>query len=156
MTCSRDFPPATPINNPGSAELSAALIRFVTDGLVATLEFYRAGQLPPHRFAWELTKRTDTLAELCPASRAVTRLRWLQRSINNPHTEHTELAAGGRAELSTDEQNRLTVTLASLRATSATATRTARATPPAKTSRWPHRSVDHNRTETAIGVSPTV
>jgi hypothetical protein len=112
MTCSRDFQPATPTNNPSSAELSAALIRFVADGLVATVDSYRAGQLPLHRFAWELAARTDTLAELHPASRAVTRLRWLQRSIDNPHTER---AAGGRAELSTDEENSLTVTLASLR-----------------------------------------
>jgi hypothetical protein len=76
MACSRDFPPATLINNPGSVELSGALVRFVTDGLVATLEFYRAGQLSPHRFAWELAARTDTLAELCPASRAVTTPEW--------------------------------------------------------------------------------
>jgi hypothetical protein len=140
MTCSRDFPPATPINNPGSAELSAALIRFVTDGLVATLEFYRAGRLPPHRFAWELAARTDTLAELHPASRAVTRLRWLQHRINNPRTEHT--AGGQIGVLSTDEQNCLTVTLASLRATSSSAATTRTATTRTATAttagRWPH------------------
>jgi hypothetical protein len=125
MTCSRDFPTTT--NIPDPVELSPALIRFVTDGLVATVDYYRAGQLPLHRFAWELSVRTDTLAELHPASRALTRLRWLQRSINNLHTEQ---AAGRRAQLSTDEENSLTVTLAGLRASSAATTRTARTSPP--------------------------
>jgi hypothetical protein len=155
MTRSRELPPGVPTNTPNSPELSAALIRFVTDGLVATLDSYRAGQLPLHRFVWELAARTDTLAELHPASRAVTRLRWLQCSIDNPHTEHTELPAGG-GQLTTNEQNCLTITLASLRVTSATAARTARATPPATASRWPHRPVGHDRMVTAIGVSPIV
>jgi hypothetical protein len=155
MTCSLDCPTAT--TNPCSAELSPALIRFVTDGLVATLDSYRTGRLPLHRFAWGLSARTDTLAELHPGSRAVTRLRWLQHSIDN---RHTELAAGRLVQLATDEENSLTVTLASLRACSTATTRTAR-TPSAATAtataatvgRWPHRPRGHDhreRTVTAI------
>jgi SRSO17 transposase len=115
MTFTLDFPSAIPskVHSPASAELSPALVRFVTDGLTATLESYRAGQLPLHRFVWELTTRIDTLDELAGAHarRAVTRLRWIARSLA---TLHTELAAG-RAELTLDEENSLTVTLVSLR-----------------------------------------
>jgi hypothetical protein len=89
-----------------------------------------------------LSARNDTLAEPHPGSRAVTRLRWLQHSIDN---RHTELAAGRLVQLATDEENSLTVTLASLRACSTATTRTAR-TPSAATAtataamvgRWPH------------------
>ena len=37
-----------------STPTSTSLIRFVTDGLLATIESYQAGNLPLHRFAWEL------------------------------------------------------------------------------------------------------
>ncbi|MDQ2706341.1 MAG: hypothetical protein M3Z25_01280 [Actinomycetota bacterium] len=91
--------------------LSTPLIRFVTDGLLATIESHRTGALPLHRFAWELRSRIDTLAELTSTSTTVTRLRWLQRSVQNLHTA---LAATGRAKLSDDEQDHLTATLTSL------------------------------------------
>ena len=136
MACLCDFPTAT--TNPCSAELSAALIRFVTDGLVATLDSYRTGRLPLHRFVWELSARTDTLAELHPGSHTVTRLRRLQHSINNPHTEP---ATDRGVQLATDEENSLIVTLASLRACSTATTRTTRAVTPTTATtagRWPH------------------
>jgi hypothetical protein len=91
---------------------SATLIRFVTDGLIATIDSYRATQLPLHRLAWELDSRIDTLAELHPATRILTRLRWLHRDIDNLHTT---LATTGRTQLTTGEQNSLAVTLVSLR-----------------------------------------
>ena len=87
-----------------STPATSALTRFVTDGLLATIDSYRAGNLPLHRFAWELRTRIDSLAELDPPSRTVTRLRWLQRAVELLHAErHNELTA--------DEQNDLTVTL---------------------------------------------
>jgi hypothetical protein len=102
-----------------STPTSTSLIRFVTDGLLATIESYQAGNLPLHRFAWELHTRIDTLAGLDPPSRTVTRLRWLQRTVELLHAELTSRAdAGGHAghpaghtELTADEQNFLTVTL---------------------------------------------
>jgi hypothetical protein len=96
-------------NHPAQA---ATLIRFVTDGLIATIDSYRNTQLPLHRLTWELNSRIDTLAELHPATRILTRLRWLHRDIGNLHTT---LATTGRADLTTDEQHSLTVTLVSLR-----------------------------------------
>jgi hypothetical protein len=114
MTCTLDFPSATPSKvppSPASAELSPALVRFVTDGLAATLDSYRAGQLPLHRFVWELTARVETLDGLAAPTRAVTRLRWIARGLA---ALHTELAATGRT-LTVDEENSLTVTLVSLR-----------------------------------------
>lgn len=94
---------------------SPALVRFVTDGLLATIEAYRCGTLPLHRFAWELDARITTLATLSAPSRVVTRLRWLHRTVE---LLHTELAAG--AELTGDEENSLTVTLVDLRTVLAT------------------------------------
>jgi hypothetical protein len=102
---------ATP-NTTISLALSATLIRFVTDGLIATIDSYRGDQLPLHRFTWELSSRIDTLAELHPATRTLTRLRWLHHDIDNLHTE---LAATGRTHLTADEENSLAVTLVSLR-----------------------------------------
>jgi hypothetical protein len=148
MTCSPDVPPATTaINVPSSPESSAALTRFVADGLIATLESYRAGRLPAHRFAWELTHRTDTLAQLHPDSRVVAQLRRLHRGMDNPRTELTADSGCARRGVtaSTEEQNCLSVTLISLRACSATATRTARASPLA-TGRWPQPTHNHNHT----------
>jgi hypothetical protein len=114
MTCTLDFPSGTPskVHSPASAELSPALVRFVTDGLTATLDSYRAGQLPLHRFVWELTARIATLDGLAVPTRAVTQLRWIARGLA---ALHAELAAAGRAELTLDEENSLTVTLVSLR-----------------------------------------
>jgi hypothetical protein len=100
-----------------SPVLSGALVRFVTDGLIATIDSYAGGRLPLHRFSWELAARIDTLEGLHPATRAITRLRWLHRTI---HNLHTHLVAAGRAELTPDEENTLTITVASLRTAVAT------------------------------------
>ena len=105
--------PTLPTTSTGST-----LIRFVTDGLLATIDSYRAGSLPLHRFAWELRTRIDSLAELDPPSRTVTRLRWLQRTVELLHSELTTRtdthSADRRTELTADEQNDLTVTLRNL------------------------------------------
>lgn len=107
-----------------STPTSTALTRFVTNGLLGTIDSYQAGNLPLHRFAWELHTRIDTLSELAPPSRIVTRLRWLQRTVELLHSElinrsHSTGHAGatttghasGHTELTADEQNSLTVTL---------------------------------------------
>ena len=107
---------ATAAGSSAPAEPSPALIRFVTNGLTATLDSYRAGQLPLHRFVWELTARIETLEQLPAPTRAVTRLRWIARGLA---ALHTELAAAGRAPTA-DEENSLTVTLVSLRTALAT------------------------------------
>ena len=115
MTCTLDFPSATPSKvppAPASAVVAPALVRFVTDGLTATLESYRAGQLPLHRFVWELTARIATFDDLAVPTRAVTRLRWIARGLA---ALHTELADTGREHLTVDEENSLTVTLVGLR-----------------------------------------
>jgi hypothetical protein len=114
MTCTLDFPAATSSNvhSPAPAVVSPALVRFVTDGLTATLDSYRAGQLPLHRFVWELTARVDTLDGLAAPARAVTRLRWIARGLA---ALHAELATAGRQSLTVDEENSLTVTLVGLR-----------------------------------------
>jgi hypothetical protein len=116
MTCTLDFPSTTPTSTStgaaASADLSPALVRFVTDGLTATLDSYRAGHLPLHRFVWELTTRIDTLDGLPAPTRTVTRLRWITLGLA---ALHTELADTGREHLTADEENSLTVTLVSLR-----------------------------------------
>jgi hypothetical protein len=89
----------------------SSLVRFVTDGLLATIESYRAGQLPLHRFTWELHSRIDTLSELSADRLTLTRLRWLHRTIDNLHAELLE--SGRRPTV--DEENTLTVTVVSLR-----------------------------------------
>jgi hypothetical protein len=97
-----------------SGTLSPILIRFVADGLIATIDSYRSGQLPLHRFSWELGRRIENLAELHPAPRTLTRLRWLHRDIDQLNTRHLTT---GHAARSADEDNALTVTLVSLRTT---------------------------------------
>ncbi|HEY9414498.1 MAG TPA: hypothetical protein VIQ30_07055 [Pseudonocardia sp.] len=92
-----------------SAADSPALVRFVTDGLLATIEAYRIGTLPLHRFAWELDTRIDTLAGLAAPTRVVTRLRWLARSVELLRTDLAD-----RAALTGDEENSLIVTLVDL------------------------------------------
>lgn len=95
-----------------------ALVRFVADGLNATLDSYLSGYLPLQRFVWELAVRIDTLAGLDAPARTVTRLRWMQRSVENLHSE---LASAARP-LTGDEENCLTVTLVGLRSVLATLT----------------------------------
>jgi hypothetical protein len=110
--------PTSPTSTSPTTSTASPLIRFVTDGLLATVESYRAGSLPLHRFAWELRTRIDSLAELDPPSRTVTRLRWLQRTVELLHSELTIRAdthsEDRRTELTSDEQNDLTVTLRNL------------------------------------------
>lgn len=96
---------------------SAVLRKFVTDGLRETIDYYSAGDLPMHRFAWELQVRLDTLCdlpELCDKTdhRALSRLRSLQQAVG---TLDAILRADGRSELTTDEHNALTATLVGLR-----------------------------------------
>jgi hypothetical protein len=107
-----DFFAMTSPNITDSPAPSGILIRFVTDGLIATIDSYRSGQLPLHRFSWELCNRIDSLAELHAATRAVTRLRWLHRDIDHVHAQ---CVTTGRAALTADEENALTVILVSLR-----------------------------------------
>lgn len=104
-----------PPSNPGTA---ASLVRFVIDGLNATLDAYLSEALSLQRFVWELAARIDTLAELDAPARTVTRLRWLQRAVD---ILNSELARAGR-ELTGDEENCLTVTLVGLRTVLATLT----------------------------------
>lgn len=47
-----------------AAPTHTPLRRFVADGLRATIDSYAAGELPLHRFVWELNSRLATLAEL--------------------------------------------------------------------------------------------
>jgi hypothetical protein len=91
---------------------STALVRFVTTGLCATIDSHLAGELPLHRFAWELQNRIDSLAELSAPGRTVTRLRWLQRTVEHLHAE---VAEAGRAQLNDDEEHILAATLTDLR-----------------------------------------
>ncbi|MGI8817373.1 MAG: hypothetical protein ACR2G2_19380 [Pseudonocardia sp.] len=102
---------------------SAPLIRFVTEGLTATIDTHLAGTLPLHRFAWELSTRVDMLAALDPPARTLTRLRWLQRTVELLHaTLSARVRTTGRGELTGDEENTLTVTVADLRTVLATLT----------------------------------
>lgn len=132
--------PSTSADQPATQPTSTTLVRFVTDGLLATIDAYRSGTLPLHRFAWELRTRIDSLAQLDPPSRTVTRLRWLQRSVERLHAElsnrltdradtsgptgHTTSGhtTSGQTELTADEQNDLTVTLRTLTLVLATLT----------------------------------
>jgi hypothetical protein len=90
---------------------SAALLRLVTGGLLATIDSHLAGRLPLHRFAWELRTRIDTLAAFDPPCRTLTRLRWLQRAVERLDAGLTE---AGRAELTGDEKRYLGAALADL------------------------------------------
>lgn len=65
--------------------MNPPLLHFVTAGLLDTVGSFRAGALPLHRFAWELRTRVDALAELGPPARTLTRLRWLQRTVEHLH-----------------------------------------------------------------------
>lgn len=107
------LPSTSPTSTVAAAPAAAALVRFVIDGLAATVDSFRAAQLPLHRFSWELTARITTLDELTapPARRAVTRLRWISRGIA---ALHAELTAAARDELTAEEQDCLTATLISL------------------------------------------
>lgn len=97
---------------------STPLLRYVTDGLMATIDSYLAGALPLHRFAWELSARVDALASLDAPTRTLTRLRWLHRTVELVHAAHP--AADLTADLTADEEHTLTVALADFRAVLAT------------------------------------
>ena len=104
--------------------ISEPLIRFVTEGLTATIEAHLAGALPLHRFAWELSARLDMLAKLDVPARTLTRLRWLQRTVELLHATLSARVEGSgsadRTGLTGDEEHTLTVTVASLRTVLAT------------------------------------
>lgn len=101
---------------------SDPLIRFVTEGLTATIDSYLAGSLPLHRFAWELSARVDMFSSLEAPTRALTRLRWLLRCVELLHAAQSARSAetGRAAGLSGEEENTLTVVLADFRAVLAT------------------------------------
>jgi hypothetical protein len=105
---------------------STPLLRFVTDGLMASIDCYLAGTLPLHRFAWELSARVESLASLGAPSRTLTRLRWLHRTVELVHAAQSARAAEGApgtvdaGRLTGDEENTLTVALADFRAVLAT------------------------------------
>jgi hypothetical protein len=94
-----------------------ALIRFVTAGLLATVDAYLSGGLPLPRLARELAARTDTLAELRPPARTLTRLRWLHRDVSRLDAE---LRDAGRTGPDPDQRDRLNATLDAVRAAAAT------------------------------------
>jgi hypothetical protein len=107
--------------------ISEPLVRFVTEGLTAAIDAHLAGALPLHRFAWELSARVDMLAKLDVPARTLTRLRWLQRTVELLHATLSARVEGsgsagrsGRTGLTGDEENTLTVTVASLRTVLAT------------------------------------
>ena len=101
---------------------STPLLRFVTDGLTATIDSYLAGTLPLHRFAWELSARVDTLSSLDAPTRTLTRLRWLLRTVELLHAAQSARSAetGHATGLSGDEESTLAVALTGLRAVLAT------------------------------------
>jgi hypothetical protein len=112
---------------------SDPLVRFLTDGLMASIDSYRAGTLPLHRFAWELSARVETLASLDAPTRTLTRLRWLLRTVELVHVAQSARTAAGSAavgptaaggptaaDLTATEENTLTVALADFRAVLAT------------------------------------
>jgi hypothetical protein len=80
---------------PGASTLS----RFVAHGLIAVLDCYRAGGIPPHRFVRELTARIDQLAGLDVPDRTVTRLRWLARAAELHAGADPDAQAGALVEL---------------------------------------------------------
>ncbi len=94
-----------------SSPSPSPLVRFVVEGLLATIDSYRAGTLPLHRVAWELSIRIDLLAELEPPNRTLTRLRWSQRTV-----AHLDLASAsaGRVELADDERGAVAAALDAL------------------------------------------
>ena len=77
----------------------SAPIRFTVAGLRAAADSYLAGTLPPHRFVWELRCRIDTLAGLGAPPRAVTRLRWLLRAVDQLGIEDPHALAESATEL---------------------------------------------------------
>lgn len=104
--------------SPAAQTGSPALVRYVTDGLLATIEAYRTGTLPLHRFAWELAARIDSLSELDPPALVLTRLRWLQRGVELLHAGSAgRTRGGGHTRLTEGEENSLTVTLVGLSTT---------------------------------------
>jgi hypothetical protein len=93
---------------------SAPLRRFVTDGIRATLDAYRAGTLPLHRLTWELQTRLTTLGELTalPHYRTLATLRAAQHTVA---TIDTALRHTGRDTLTAAEHHALATALTTLR-----------------------------------------
>lgn len=88
------------------------LIRFVTDGLRATIDSFAAGTLPLHRCAWELQSRLNSLAELVDR-RALAPLRSSQRTVA---TIDVALRESGRTGMTSGEERILASALAAMRA----------------------------------------
>jgi hypothetical protein len=113
--CSRNAPsldwitPMTPLTH-------SPLRRFVADGLRDTIDSYTTGELPLHRFAWELDTRLRTLAELTalPEWRA---LATLHEARNTIATVDTDLRASAREDLTTAEQHSVASAVSTLRGT---------------------------------------
>lgn len=62
-------------------------LRFITDGIRDTLEYYRRDDLPLHRLTWELRNRLDALVPHAPTV-WLDQLRDLERRIAQLHDEH--------------------------------------------------------------------
>jgi hypothetical protein len=111
------------------------LRRFVIAGLRDTLDCYTAGNLPLHRFAWELDSRLTALAELTglPDWRVLAALSAAQRAIA---TVDAALRATGRTDLTTAEDHAVDTAVTALRAilTRFDAAEPTRASEPASTS----------------------
>jgi hypothetical protein len=68
-------------------------LRFITDGIRDTVDYYRRDNLPLHRLSWELRHRIDALASHAPTT-WIDQLRDLQRRVEEVHD------SGQSAELS--------------------------------------------------------
>ena len=90
------------------------LRRFVADGLRATIDSYAAGELPLHRFAWELNSRLATLADLTglPHWRTLSAPQAARQTIA---TIDLELRVAERSRPTAAEAYSLTVAVAALR-----------------------------------------
>jgi hypothetical protein len=62
-------------------------LRFITDGIRDTLDYYRRDDLPLHRLTWELRTRIDALVPHAPAV-WIDQLRDVERRIAQLHDEH--------------------------------------------------------------------
>jgi hypothetical protein len=97
---------------PLSSPSSPVPVRFVVDGLLATVDSFVSGGLPVPRLARELDARIDALAQLCSPSPALTRLLWLGREVARLDRA---LREAGRTGLDPAERSRLEATLQTFR-----------------------------------------
>jgi hypothetical protein len=97
---------------PLSSPSSPVPVRFVVDGLLATVDSFVSGGLPVPRLARELDARIDALAQLCPPSPALTRLLWSGREVAR---FDRALREAGRTGPDPAERSRLEATLETFR-----------------------------------------